>query len=88
MVNLPKWIILPDKGRTRSGLTLMPYTESPAGGSLSYRFTTATQAQRKVKVHVVVKSTLDTYLNKGGLTYQVSLDGSSPSYRQLQQESQ
>ena len=72
-----KWTVLPDMGRTRSGLTLMPYTESPAGGSLSYRFTTATQAQRKVKVHVVVKSTLD-YLNKGGLTYQVSLDGSSP----------
>jgi hypothetical protein len=30
-----------------------------------------------VKVHIVVKSTLD-YLNKGGLTYKVSLDGSEP----------
>lgn len=30
-----------------------------------------------MKVHVIVKSTLD-YLNKGGLTYQVSLDGGNP----------
>ena len=72
-----QWTVLPDMGRTRSGVALMPYTESPAGGSLSYRFTTKNQAARQVKVHVVVKSTLD-YLNKGGLTYQVSLDGSQP----------
>ena len=30
-----------------------------------------------MKVHIIVKSTLD-YLNKGGLTYTVSLDGSEP----------
>jgi hypothetical protein len=30
-----------------------------------------------VKIHVIVKSTLD-YLNVGGLCYEVSLDGSEP----------
>lgn len=71
------WTVIPDMGRTRSGVVLMPYTENVVGGSLSYRFNTVDATLGKVKVHVVVKSTLD-YLNKGGLTYQVSLDGSEP----------
>lgn len=33
--------------------------------------------KQKVRIHVITKSTLD-YLNKGGLTYGVSLDGTSP----------
>ena len=75
-----QWTVLPFVGRTLSGMTLMPYTEPVNGASLSYRFSSpsvATQSQPTVKVHVVVKSTLD-YLNKGGLTYSVSLDGSEP----------
>jgi hypothetical protein len=75
-----QWTVLPFVGRTLSGMTLMPYTEPVDGASLSYRFSSpsiATQSQTTVKVHVVVKSTLD-YLNKGGLTYSVVLDGSEP----------
>ena len=75
-----QWAVLPYIGRTLSGMTLMPYTEPVNGASLSYRFSSpsvATQSQPTVKVHVIVKSTLD-YLNKGGLTYSVSLDGSEP----------
>ena len=77
-----QWTVLPFVGRTLSGMTLMPYTEPVDGASLSYRFAVfpecvATESQKTVKVHVVVKSTLD-YLNKGGLTYSVSLDGSEP----------
>ena len=77
-----QWTVLPFMGRTLSGMTLMPYTEPVNGASLSYRFAVtsecvATQSQTTVKIHVVVKSTLD-YLNKGGLTYSVSLDGSEP----------
>lgn len=70
------WTVIPDMGRTRSGVVLMPYTENPSGGQLSYRFKTD-RAVEKVKIHVMVKSTLD-YLNKGGLTYQVALDGGTP----------
>ncbi len=75
-----QWTVLPFFGRSLSGMTLMPYTEPVDGASLQYRWksqespaTTVTT----VKVHVIVKSTLD-YLNKGGLTYTVSLDGSEP----------
>ncbi|MBQ9261164.1 MAG: glycosyl hydrolase 115 family protein [Prevotella sp.] len=70
-----QWTVIPDMGRTRSAMTLMPYTE-PAYGSLTYKFALKDKIE-SIKVHIVVKSTLD-YLNKGGLTYKVSLDGSEP----------
>ncbi len=70
-----QWTVIPDMGRTRSAMTLMPYTE-PAYGSLTFKFALKDKIE-SVKVHIVVKSTLD-YLNKGGLTYKVSLDGSEP----------
>ncbi len=68
-----QWTVIPDMGRTRSAMTLMPYTE-PTNGSLTYKFALKDKIE-SVKVHIVLKSTLD-YLNKGGLTYKVSLDGS------------
>jgi len=71
-----KWTVIPDMGRTRSAMTLMPYTEQTGDASLTYRFNLPS-SEAEVKVHVVVKSTLD-YLNKGGLTYTVSLDGGTP----------
>lgn len=70
-----QWAVYPDYGRTRSAVALTPYTRPATGASLSYRFTMPADAPRQVKVHVVVKSTLD-FLNKGGFTYNVSLDGS------------
>ena len=80
----PQWTVLPDMGRTMSGMTLMPYTESVAGAALNYRrVSPAKQAATEngtattVWVHIIVKSTLD-YLNKGGLTYTVSIDGGEP----------
>lgn len=54
----------------------MPYTVPVGSSSLSYRFETD-DAPTTVKVHVVVKSTLD-FLNKGGHTYSVALDGGQP----------
>ena len=44
---------------------------------MTYRFALPKDAKDKVKVHVVVKSTLD-FLNVGGHEYTVSLDGSEP----------
>jgi hypothetical protein len=75
-----QWTVLPFMGRTLSGMTLMPYTEKVDGASLTYRWTSKeppAASGQTVKVHIVVKSTLD-YLNKGGLTYTVSLDGCEP----------
>ena len=70
-----QWSVYPDYGRTRSAVALTPYTQPVGQASLTYRFTLPEQAPQTVKVHVVVKSTLD-FLNVGGHEYDVSLDGS------------
>ncbi len=70
-----QWSVYPDYGRTRSAVALTPYTQPVGQASLTYRFTLPEQTPQTVKVHVVVKSTLD-FLNVGGHEYDVSLDGS------------
>ena len=82
-----KWTEIPFMGKSVSAMTLMPYTKSVKGASISYKFKmkagkssdgkAAKSNVQKVRIHVITKSTLD-YLNKGGLTYGVSLDGASP----------
>lgn len=72
-----QWSVYPDYGRTRSAVALTPYTEAVDGASLTYRFTLPADAPANVKIHVIVKSTLD-FLNVGGHEYTVSLDGSEP----------
>lgn len=82
-----KWTEIPFMGKSVSAMTLMPYTKSVKGASISYKFKmkagkssdgkAAKGNVQKVRIHVITKSTLD-YLNKGGLTYGVSLDGASP----------
>lgn len=68
------WTKIPYMGKSVAAMTLMPYTASVDGASITYQFKTAAD---KAKVHVVTKSTLD-YLNKGGLTFGVSIDGGAP----------
>ncbi len=81
-----KWTEIPFMGKSVSAMTLMPYTKSVKGASITYKFKMqvsktsdgkAFNSKQKVRIHVITKSTLD-YLNKGGLTYGVSLDGASP----------
>lgn len=82
-----KWTEIPFMGKSVSAMTLMPYTKSVKGASISYKFKmkagkssdgkTAKSNVQKVRIHVITKSTLD-YLNKGGLTYGVSIDGATP----------
>jgi len=72
-----QWSIYPDYGRTRSAVALTPYTKPVGQASLTYRFGLPKDVKGTVKVHVVVKSTLD-FLNVGGHEYTVSLDGSEP----------
>ena len=68
------WTVIPYMGRTLSGVALRPYTKAVDGASLTYQFETVSDIK---KIHVIVKSTLD-FLNKGGLCYEVSLDGGQP----------
>ncbi|MEH2828485.1 glycosyl hydrolase 115 family protein [Segatella copri] len=82
-----KWTEIPFMGKSVSAMTLMPYTKSVKGASISYKFKmkagkssdgkAAKGNVQKVRIHVITKSTLD-YLNKGGLTYGVSIDGATP----------
>lgn len=81
-----KWTEIPFMGKSVSAMTLMPYTKSVKGASITYKFKMqvsktsdgkAFNGKQKVRIHVITKSTLD-YHNKGGLTYGVSLDGASP----------
>ena len=72
-----QWSVYPDYGRTRSAVALTPYTQPVGDAALTYRFTMP-ESVKQVKVHVVVKSTLD-FLNVGGHEYTVSLDGSAPT---------
>ena len=67
-----QWTVYPHYGRTLSGVALTPYTEPVGDATLNYRFTLPKGTQQ-VKVHVVVKSTLD-FLNVGGHECAVSLD--------------
>ncbi len=68
-----EWSVYPYYGRTRSAVALTPYTQPVGDASLTYRFALP-QGTSKVKVHVIVKSTLD-FLNVGGHECQVSIDG-------------
>jgi hypothetical protein len=71
-----QWTVYPSFGRTRNAVALTPYVKPVGEASLSYRFSLP-EGTAKVKVHVIVKSTLD-FLNAGGHEYTVSLDGSEP----------
>ena len=82
-----QWSVYPYYGRTRSAVALTPYTQPVGNALLTYRFTLPESVispltshlipLTTVKVHVVVKSTLD-FLNVGGHEYSVSMDGSEP----------
>ena len=68
-----QWTVYPYYGRTRSAVSLTPYTKPVGDASLTYKLTLPDNV-KSVKVHVIVKSTLD-FLDVGGFEYTVSLDG-------------
>ena len=70
-----KWTVIPYMGRTLSGIALMPYTTGTDNATLTYRF--KADGAKTAKIHVVTKSTLD-FLDKGGLVYDVAIDGGQP----------
>ena len=71
-----QWTVIPFMGRTKSGIALMPYTQKTDAATLTYHF--KADGAKTAKVHVVTKSTLD-FLDKGGLVYDVAIDGGKPA---------
>jgi hypothetical protein len=69
-----KWTVIPDLGRTLSGLALMPYTEKTDGASLTYKLTLDTDSD-SVRVRIFFDSTLP--FKKGGHRVAASFDGGS-----------
>jgi hypothetical protein len=67
-----KWTVIPDMGRTLSGIALMPYTADTNGAAVTYRMELP-DTVKSVKVHIIVKSTL-AFKNRDGHRYTVALD--------------
>ena len=80
-----QWTVIPYMGRTLSCIALMPYTVCTDNASLTYRFSLTKDTSltshhsplTSIKVRVITKSTLD-FLDKGGLVYDVAIDGGQP----------
>lgn len=67
-----KWTVIPDLGRTLSGIALMPYTEKTGGASISYKMRMTHNAD-SLNVWVYFDSTMPFI--KGGHRVAVSFDG-------------
>lgn len=69
-----KWIVVPDLGRTLSGVALMPYTEQTAGSSITYKMTMTAK-----KDSVILRMYFDCTLpfKKGGHNVAASFNGDS-----------
>ena len=75
-----KWTIIPDMGRTLSGIALMPYIKpvnEQTNAFLSYKMQLPTDI-KSVKVRIVVKSTL-AFSNIKGHKYAVGFQGGKES---------
>ena len=66
------WTVIPDLGRTLSGIALMPYTENTHGASISYKMSMARKTD-SIKVWLFFDSTLP--FKKGGHSVAVSFEG-------------
>jgi len=66
------WTMLPQMGRTLSGMTLLPYTESPNGAFLSYKMKLNTSLN-SVKVYLIFDCTLP--FKEGGHSVAVGFNG-------------
>lgn len=67
-----QWQVISGLGRTLSGLK-----PREKDASLTYRFSMTAASHQPVKVHVILKSTLDVH-NRGGMCYALSVDQSAP----------
>lgn len=65
------WGVIPDLGRTLSGLALLPYTKDTSGSAIEYKFKTDSTLNH-VKVYVILGSTLP--FNMTGHRISLSID--------------
>jgi hypothetical protein len=70
--NTTSWTIIPDLGRTLSGIALMPYTENTNGTSITYKMNLKLQSD-SIKLRMFFDSTLP--FNSGGNSVAASFDG-------------
>ena len=68
-----QWTLIPYMGRTRSGISIQPYSANVAGGSVTYRFDLP-EGVDEVEVRVITASTL-AFQRKEGHRYTVGLEG-------------
>jgi hypothetical protein len=66
------WTIIPDLGRTLSGIALMPYNQNTEGASITYKMKLNNNPDQ-VKIHVFFDSTLS--FKTGGHRVAASFDG-------------
>ncbi|OON68846.1 glycosyhydrolase [Hymenobacter sp. CRA2] len=74
------WQVIPDLGRTLSGVTAMPPTvgsPAPGGGTPHLEYRVQLTGTAPVTVHAYFAPTLD-FRNQGGLRYAVSIDDEAP----------
>ncbi|MCF0244369.1 MAG: glycosyl hydrolase 115 family protein [Bacteroidaceae bacterium] len=81
--NAASWTVIPGLGRTRCGVSLMPYTVMPDSSWISYCYETdaantsrSTATNDSIDIHVILAATMPFI--PGGHTVSVSLDGGSP----------
>ncbi len=77
------WTIIPDMGRTLSGLSLMPYTEDPKGAFLTYKMKLLSPTD-SIKVRLILDSTLP--FNGSGHSVAVGLGGGEEVIRNFNRD--
>lgn len=73
-----QWTIIPDFGKTLSGLALMPYTASTDGGQVTYAFNSNTQQAEKATLHLYLAPSFPFNGNRGHRV-KVCIDGKEVS---------
>lgn len=71
-----QWTLIPYMGRTRSGISLQPYSANVDGSSVTYRFDLP-EGVDEVEVRVITASTL-AFQRREGHRYTVGLEGKEP----------
>lgn len=67
------WTVIPDLGRTLSGIALMPYNESVNGTEIEYKMNFESKTAENVKLRVFFDCTLP--FKKGGQSVSASFNG-------------